>query len=271
MKGARHERAGGFALIIVLWSLALLSLLISQIAGSGHQTLQLAANLRHAAALQAVADGAVQEAGFHLAAGGAAHWRPDGAERTWREDGVTLRVRLLPEAGLVNPSVASYDLMTALLQACGADRPHATQVAQAMIGWRSAAETPFGLAAYRAAGLPYGPPQQPFESLGELGLVLGMTPPLLDCLRPHLSLYPDTDPDPNLADPLVLAAMTAITGAAPALGQSPPDDTLARVVAVAEDGAGRARREAVLRLQRVASEGDAAPGGAPFRVLSWQR
>lgn len=269
----RRRQERGFALIIVLWTLALLSLLISQIAGNGRQSLQLATNLRRSASLQALADGAVQEAAFHLAAAGAGHWRPDGAVHVWREAGIEFRARLRPLAGYVNPSVASYDLMTALLQGCGLDQPRAAQIAQAVIGWRSPADTPFGLAAYQAAGRAVGPPQQPFESLDELGLVLGMTPPLLACLMPHLSLYPDTDPDPNLADPQVAAAMTAVTGAALSPNQSPPDESLARIEAVAleERGGGRASRSVVLRLQRIGSEQDAAPGGAPFRILDWSR
>ena len=49
------------------------------------------------------------------------------------------------------------------------------------------------LAQYQAAGLPYGPANRPFDSLDELGLVLGMTPTLLARMRPFLSVYQEGD------------------------------------------------------------------------------
>ena len=60
-------------------------------------------------------------------------------------------------------------------------------------------------AQYRAAGMTYGPPGRPFENLDELGYVLGMTKPLLAALKPHLTLWSTSDPDPAAADAVYLA------------------------------------------------------------------
>ena len=279
-RGQRPRLADrGFALLIVLWTLAILSLLISQLAGSGRQAVRLAGSLREQAELQALADGAVQEAAFHVAAAGAAHWPANGVVRELREDGVVIRLRITSEAGRVNPSIAALELLTAMVHACGAEVPQATAVASAIVAWRfPSAQGGYDAATYRQAGRDYGPPGQPFESLDELGLVLGMTPDLLACLLPHLSLYRDNDPDPNAADPLVMRALTEVAGVPPALTAAPPDETVVQVGVIAT-GAGGARgvRAAILRMEpkQPSGGGGGAVGGGdalpPFLTLAWTR
>ena len=266
-------RQRGFALLIVLWTLSLLSLLIAQLTGSGGQAVRLAGNLRAQAALQALADGAVQEAGFHLAAAGVAHWPADGAVRELRQDDIAIRLRITTEAGRVNPGIASLELMAALVHECGVELPQATAIATSINAWRfPTAQGGYGAAEYRQAGRAYAPPGQPFESLDELGLVLGMTPELLRCLTPHLSLFRDNDPDPNAADPLVLRALAASLGAPPGLSGAAPDESVVMIsaVATAPDGA-RAARRAILRMApRQPAPGEAADALAPFRIMQWE-
>ncbi|MDR3535940.1 MAG: hypothetical protein P4L71_05530, partial [Acetobacteraceae bacterium] len=62
-------REAGFALLLVLWSLVLLSLILTQLLSAGRSEAQLAGNLRNAAMAEAIADGAVREAVFHLLGG----------------------------------------------------------------------------------------------------------------------------------------------------------------------------------------------------------
>ena len=277
MRRPAPPRDRGFALLIVLWTLALLSLLISQLAGSGRQAVRLAGNMRVQARLQAAADGAVQEAAFHLGAAGTAHWPANGAVHALGQDGASIRLRITSEAGKINPGLASLELLTALVHACGIETPKATATASAMVAWRfPSAQAGYGAAAYRQAGRAYGPPGQPFESLDEVGLVLGVTPDLLACLTPHFSLYRDNDPDPNAADPLVLRAITEVTGAPPQLTDAHVDESVVAIDAVATgpDGA-RAVRQAILRMGprppsggAAASADDAQP---PFRIMEWHR
>ena len=277
MSRSPNLRDRGFALLIVLWTLSLLSLLISQLAGSGRQALRLAGNMRNHAALQAVADGAVQEAGFHVAAAGTAHWRADGTLHELREDGARIGVRVTNEAGRVSPSLASLDLLAAMVHQCGLDTPQSVAVASAIVAWRfPSAQTNYGTDAYVRAHRAYAPPGQPFESLDELSLVLGMTPALLACLSPHLSLYVQSDPDPDAADPFVLRALTQVIGAPPPQSNAPVDESLVRigVVATGPDGA-RASRQAILRMTapNEAAPGTGGGGGggslAPFSILGW--
>ena len=258
----------------MLWTLSLLALLISQMAGSGRQAVRLAGNLRNAAALQAAADGAVQEAGFHLLAGGNGHWAANGLVHELRQDGADMRVRIDNQAGLINPSIASVELLAGLSARLRCGERCRGAGGFRMVAWRyPGAQTDFGPAAYRQAGRDYAPPGAAFESIDEIGLVLGITPPLLACMAPHLSLYRDTDPDPNAADPVVLRAIEIATGALPQVTGPAVDETVVLVTAVATgpDGA-RASRRAVLR---VAAPNQASAQGtapvSPFEVMTWER
>lgn len=212
---SRHER--GFALLVVLWSLVLITLLTTQILASGRTALALAGNLRDAAAARASADGAINEAVFHLLAEGADHWAADGSPHVLASGDVTLTVRITSLAGKINPNLASTGLLKGLFLAAGGSSAQAQQLAAAIIAWRSPAatqqDTAALLATYRRAGLRYGPPGQNFVDLSELSDVIGMPPALLAKVLPYMSLYQSGDPDPAQAAPLVRRAI-ALSGQA---------------------------------------------------------
>lgn len=258
------RQQGGFALLLVLWTMVLLSLIGSRIAATGRTEAQLAANIRDAAVTEAAADGAVQDAAFHLLAAPPRPWPAAGIEGSLVLPGVATTVRVESEEGRVNPNLASAELLGALLRAAGSDTQSAAAVAAAIVEWRfPGASAGPAMRAYQAAGLAYGPPGAPFRNLGELAAVRGMTPALLAALTPHLSLFATGDPDAGDADPVVLAAMQAATGRAPRpeRGGAPP--SVVRVTATAAGPNGtRFVRRAVLALNRQAAE--------PVRVLGWE-
>lgn len=208
----RNWREGGFALIVVLWTLVLLGLLTTRLVASGRSAISLAGNLRDAAQARALADGAINEAVFHVLATGAAHWQPDGTVHRLRAGSVIISVRVRSLAGTINPNIAPPALLAGLFQAVGAAPAHAQSLADAIIAWRSpplsAKSRQARLARYRRAGLPYGPPGHRFSDLAELGNVIGMTPKLLAQSRPHMSLYQRGAPDPASADAVVRRALT---------------------------------------------------------------
>ena len=252
----------GFALLMVLWTLVLVSLLFVIVAAAARSDARLTANLRGAAELEAVADGAIHTAIFNLMrAGGPTRDSPPTAARL---SGADVVVNVIDQAGLVNPNVASPKLLRALLLRLGADPRRADSVADAVADWRTPgiAPRPNGAKApqYRAADLGYGPPGAPFESLNELRDVLGMTPDLLAALTPHLTLYWDNDPNPDFAGPVVRAALRDI-GVVRRAGQV--NSHVVRITADVRrpDGA-RAGRQAVIRL-------GASPNRRGWRVLTW--
>ena len=204
----KAQRDGGFALLIVLWAMVFLAFLTSQILTTGRAANDLAWDLRTVAEARATADGAINEALFHVVSTGANHWPPDGSPHN--VDGAVVSVQSL--ASKINPNLASTALLAGLLQAAGASSAQAQQLASAIIQWRSQAATKQDaaarLAAYRLAGLQYGPLGRPFTDLGELSDVIGMPPLLLAKVIPEMSLYQSDDPDPALADLVVRRALT---------------------------------------------------------------
>ncbi|MBV8093074.1 MAG: general secretion pathway protein GspK [Acetobacteraceae bacterium] len=207
----RDPRHRGFALLMVLWALGFLALLGTSLVAVGRQDTQRARNLIDGATAEAAADGAVQQAIFGLLDTSDQHWNPDSSVHVLRFGQYLIEVRLDDEAGKVNPNIASEELLQSLLLQLGVSPPAALSLAAAIADWRAAGQQPRPTGAkapqYAAAGRDYGPPGAPFESLDELGAVLGMTPPLLAVLRPHLTLYTDDDPDASTTDPIVAAAL----------------------------------------------------------------
>lgn len=271
-QGRRREgergRERGFALLIVLWTLVLITLLVTQLAASGRGAAQLSGNLRLAAQVEAIADGAVHEAIFHLLDRSEAGWQTDPAPRILRRDGAVASIRITDEGGRVNPSTAPPELLQALLRQIGVDTRTAQALAEAMVEWR----TPYGQQGtglarfdrYRAAGRVFGPSGGPFLALADVAAVYGMTPEIMAGLAPHLTLATEADPDPAVADPVVLAALTALAGGRPPA--SAPRDQALQVVSIAASvsGPGNAAftRHAVVRLTDNAGRQD-------FHIVEW--
>ena len=257
------SRQSGFALLIVLWSVVLLSLLATQITAAGRSDLQLAGNLREAAEAEAAADAGVFTAIYRVL-DPATRWAADDSPHVEDFGRFRLTIRVLDEDGKVNPNLVPPDLMAALLMAGGADAATARAIAIAIGEWRFPGNAAQKLQRYRAAGRQAGPTGQPFRSVGELGLVLGMTPALLTAVSPHMSVYADGSLEYAHADPALQAIIRGLTGAAPPPPAIPPPPTAATITATAVDAkGGRFTRRATVAFGR-----DRA--GHLFRILAWQ-
>jgi general secretion pathway protein K len=268
---AECRRTGGFALIIVLWTLVLIGFIVAHMTASGRTEIRIAGNLVANSASQAAADGAIFEAIFNLSdPQPEQQWPVDGTPRQVVVGSTRVIVRIEDEASWINPSTASPVLLEALLRVTGSDPDTARRIAAAISEWVGSAALPRPqealVADYRAAGLDYGPPGAPFETLGELGRVLGMTPAVLTAIRPHLTLFGPAEPNPTTTDPVVATAltMTSTTGQ-PVVQRGPPapsDALTVRITALAA-GPGNAHviRTAVVRT------GVTLPQG--YVVLAW--
>ncbi len=257
------RRDRGFALLIVLWSLVLITLVLTQVTAAGRSEADLAGNLRRAASLRAQTDGVVHLAIFHLL-DPAAPWAADGADHIVALAGATATVRIIDEAGKINPNLATPGILAGLLRAVGQGADDADRIADAIVQWRYPSATAAGVGEdaqrYRAAGRDYAPPHASFQSVAEIGLVLGMTPELLAQLAPHLTLQTDNDTDARVADPVVRRAL-ALAGIAAQTGPVPPPRVIT-ITAAATAGDARFGRRAVVSLN-----GDRA--GRLFRIVEW--
>ena len=270
------RRSDGFALIIVLWTLVLIGFIVAHLTASGRTEIRIADNLVANSASQAAADGAIFEAIFNLSdPRPEQRWPVDGTPRQVTVGNSRVIVRLEDEASWINPSTASPVLVEALLRVTGSDPDNARRMATAISEWVGSAAAPRPqdalVAEYRAAGLDYGPPSAPFETLSELGRVLGVTPAVLVAIRPHLTLFGPPEPNAATTDPVVAAALALMppVGSSPTgqpavqPGQTTPLDALTVRITALASGPGNARvtRTAVVRT------GETQPQG--YAVLAW--
>jgi general secretion pathway protein K len=231
-------RQRGFALLIVLWTVGFLALLGTRIVAAGRTDTQLATNLKQDAVLRAAADGAMANAAFHLLAARDSRFAPDGVTREVRIGQTPVLVRIENEGDRINLNTASAVLLRTLILEMGAAPALADRMAGAILDWRTSGDNarPNGAKAteYRAAGLAYGPPGTPFQSVSELADVLGMTPQMFERLAPHLTVMTDGDPDMSTRDQVVARALTDAAGVADDVtgGQQTADEVL-RITVIA--------------------------------------
>jgi general secretion pathway protein K len=262
----RSRQPRGFALLLVLWSIALLALLGTAITATGEREVRIADALRASAVAEAAADAAVFTAGFDQLDATDRRAPVDGAVREQRGPGVVVRVSLTDEHWRVPLNRAPPVVLAALLAEVGVDQPTAAALAERIVAWRNPPRTgeteAVAAAPYVAAGRHWGPPHQPFRSVDELGLVLGVSPDLLARLKPHLTVFVGALPDASTPDAVVARALARIAANGMHLASFNEAPTL-RVTAVATTTNGaHFTRQAVLRASGAAE--------APVEVLDWE-
>jgi len=274
----------GVALILVLWLIALLAALVGAFALTSRVEAGQDSVLRGNGRGQAVARAGLEYAIWRLRGTPATRWRPDGRTYAWSFDGVPVAIRVVDEAGKVDLNSANPALLSGLIRALGADPGRAQALAAAIVDWRDAdnLQAPGGAEAadYAAAGLPYGAKDAPFESLGELRLVLGMDPDLYRQLLPNVTIHGQrAQPMPAFAPAPVLTAMGLDAATWTAARQAGQAGSGAQVDPAATAGGSgtysiesRARlgegREVVLRaIVRTAASG---ARDSAYTVLQWE-
>ena len=265
MTRARSNQRG-FALLIVLWSLVLLSLILTQLLSAGRMETQLAANLRNSAVAEAVADGAVQEALFHIVArDGPSAWAPAGTH-TIRIGRDAAAVAIQDLSGKVNPNIAGTPILSAMFLLCGASPAGAVNLAHAIAAWRGDAEGSGNelVAAYQSAGMGYLPPAAPMQTLAELALIVGMTQSIVDCVAPHMSLYQDAPAGLDSNDPFVARAARLAEQQG-----DPVPETQAAVGSPAVQITATATVTGARFVRRVTARLTPSADGRPFRILQW--
>jgi general secretion pathway protein K len=208
----------GAALILVMWILVLLTVLIGTFAGSARIEASQARQVRSASIARQAAQAGVEYAVLRmLVPDTAQRWVPDGRSYAYKIGIAKLDIRVLDESGKIDLNTASTQLLARLLLAAGADPARATSLAAAIVDYRDEDDLllPGGAenADYRAAGLPYGAKNKPYESVSEVQRVLGMDFALYQKLSPALTVYSGGEPNPLFAQPLVLQALGYATDA----------------------------------------------------------
>lgn len=278
----------GFILVPVLWILLTLAGLAGILAVYlANTAVALSLNddrLRSAALVSAGLELTAYD--FSLAA---KPLRPPAGSFSFRLDHARVSVAFSSEATRIDLNLAPKEMLTRFFQVLGAEPRDAEVYADRVVGWRT---PPSGdsldseNALYRAAGARYLPRGGPFATVGELWLVLGLPPALVERAMPFVTVFsgrreievfdapaevvaslPDMTPAllenflkqraslPRNIKSIADALGSAQTGATFLAG-----DTVRVRTTIAFDNGRRAATEAVILLEG---------GDDPYRVLSW--
>jgi general secretion pathway protein K len=189
-----RRRNAGIALVIVLWLIALLSLLaVGQTATVRTETL-VTGNQVTAAQARAAAYGGIQLGLLELLRPSQArNWHADGSVYPAELDGVALHISLADETGKVDLNFASGPLLDALLRAAEVEDDVRIPLVDAILDWRDPDDLRRAdgaeREAYAAAGLDYAPRNGPMQSTEELMLVLGMDAALYHTLADSITVH----------------------------------------------------------------------------------
>lgn len=215
-------RQQGIALMLVLWVLALLTIIAMGLTATQRTETVLAGNQLDTVRFRAAAEAAVNYAVLNLLAQSsvleedADIWVPDGFARPWYFAGESLEIKVFNEASRIDLNKAPKDLLDALFFATGLPEDDAAALADAIEDWRDANDlTQLNGAEdgdYEDAGRPYGAKDGPFDSVEELQQVLGVSRGIYRMLAPSLTVDSGS-PNVNLefAQTLVQAAVQGIS------------------------------------------------------------
>jgi general secretion pathway protein K len=291
---ANPRRVGdrGFIIVAVLWILLALATLASIYAAYVVRTADaIGSSDRHVRA-QALFTAAIEMTAYELSAIDKDK-RPPVGQFDFRLGRATVLAAFTSETGRIDLNVAPKPLLTSLFTALGARPADAERYADRVIAWRSPLAQNGGDdtegEAYRVAGLGYAPRHGPFQDVGELWLVLGLPPALVERALPYVTVFNGAEQVNVLAaPPLVLAALPGITpqqvNTVLAVRRVPGQDPQAVLAALGEakaaatvtggpavrvtvglrfDDGTRADADIVILL----GEGDAPE---PYRIMSWR-
>lgn len=209
----RGRAQRGVALLLVLWLITLLT----GLAGA-YALLARVEHLQGRTLQQSVSGGEAARAGLEYAVlrlldtDDGTRWRVDGRPYTLELADASVEIRIIDESGKLDLNHVDPALFASLLRVLGTDPAQADGVAGAIADWRDGDDltAPNGAerADYTTTGRPYGPKNAPFESIGELEQVLGMSPALYRRLAGHVTVFAGRAvPDARFASAEVLQAM----------------------------------------------------------------
>jgi general secretion pathway protein K len=221
LQGRRGSK-NGFALVTVIWGLALITLLIVSYTSAARLRLQMAFNLAQATQADLIADAALGRAALSLLSesqpngtlsqlgdAGARQERVvhDGAPKFCSLAEAAVAISIEDENGKVDLNAAPQKLLQTLLAGLGLQAREADAAAASVIAFRSAPGTPDPQQT-DASEKPFGLKRAPFQTITELDQVPGVSPMLFKQLSSLVTVHSrNPGVDPKAAPPALLAVL----------------------------------------------------------------
>jgi general secretion pathway protein K len=212
----RNRARNGFIVVAVLWILAALAALASIYTSYVTSTVIASRVNDERIQTHALISAAVELAAYQLTASSPETRATRGAFN-FRLGNATVAVEFRSESARIDINIAPKELLAGLFAALGARPAAAAEYADRIVGWRTNSReegqaSGKEASAYRTAGLPYAPREAPFVHVGELWLVLGIPPQLIERALPYVTVFSGRA-DVNVLDaaPLVLAALPGMS------------------------------------------------------------
>jgi general secretion pathway protein K len=190
----QDKSEAGIALIAVLWTLIVLSVVAATVSLETRTSVRIVRNLTDNAVARAAADAGIQRAILDFMTP-AAHkkFRANGTVYEWQFAGCNVRISLQSERDKVNLNAAPETLLVSLFGSVGIDPDKAKSLADAIVDFRDADSFrhPHGAeeSDYRTAALVWSPKNTDFETVEELQQVLGVTAAIYELVAPRLTIY----------------------------------------------------------------------------------
>ena len=209
----------GFALLLVIWVVALLAVLAAQIAADVQSEVKIARSRLELARARSIAEAGITLAVSSLIAPDVtARWHADGSMHTISYGGGTVAITIQDEAGKIDLNAAPIELIAGLLDELGvSDKDDRDAVLSEIMDRRQTASTsaqaPPGLANLRGGLPPAGPNNQAaFATNSELRQLSAMTHSLYDSVAPYVTVYSKKPTvNPLTAPREVLAALPGVS------------------------------------------------------------
>ena len=289
----------GFALVVVLWIVALLSVLAMSSAQSTRSETIATRNLLELTQVRTAADAAVIRGIFGLyqdllqQTSLTSPIRPgSGRPRPWRFQGAAITLTAMAESGKVDLNTGDEQILYGLFRAAGANEQQALHLRDELVDYKDRDDNPRPLGAerrdYLQAGLGNGPANAPFMRIEELLLLPSMTGEVYERLAGAVTVYSRQQGiDPAVAPDLVIRALPwlapgvvenylAARRLAWQQGQQPPVAMLGNATPLLRPSLSQVysiRAEATLGEARFTREAVVYLIGSPdlpFAVLAWR-
>ena len=207
----------GVALILVLWVIALMSVLLGSFALIARTENLQARHLLDATTARYAAEAGLERAVYELRnADPLTRWVGDGRVYEFAFDNAKVQVQLTDESGKIDVNSADDTLLQSLFVSVGASLDQAANLSDAIQDWRDPDDDVRARGAeaaqYKSQGLSYLPRNAPFQTVGEVQQVFGMNYELYSRIEPAITIYAGGgNPNPPFAPLQVLMTLPGWT------------------------------------------------------------